>query len=112
MPAVVVALWGAVRWVAGRVVVWIPAVAAWVIDVLRKLPGIKFAAACAIVVAVFYAIPWPAWFTGIGSAMDGLPPGIVWALNLLRFDIGVAILASAWALRFVLRWIRAAVSAV
>lgn len=107
MPALLAAIGALIVRLAG----WIPLVLAWLLELARKLPGIKFALVVALVVGVVAAIPWPEWMTSVGSLFAGLPPGVVWGLDLAQFPAGLAIIASAWSLRFMLRWIRAAVSA-
>lgn len=95
----------------GRVVAAISGLAAFVLDLANKLPGIKFVIVAGIAYAVVAAIPWPEWFDTIGGLFEGLPPGVLYFLNLGRVPEGLAILTSAWGLRFALRWLRAAVSA-
>lgn len=85
--------------------------ALWLHMILWKWPLIKFGLVVAMVVAVIAAIPWPAFVGAISGLYTDLPPGVLWALDLIQFSQGMAILTSAWSLRFVLRWIRAAISA-
>ena len=85
--------------------------ALWLWLVLWKWPLIKFGLVMAIVVAVIAAIPWPEWVGTISGLYTGLPPGILWALDFMKFSQGMAILTSAWGLRQALRWTRAAISA-
>lgn len=99
------------RLLISRLATWLPALAAWALELVRKLPVIKFGLVVGIVVAVVAAIPWPSWIAGIGGLFAALPPGLVWGLELLKLPEGLAIMSSAWGLRFMLRWIRAAVSA-
>lgn len=85
--------------------------AVWLLLVLAKYPLLKFGIVVSIMLGIVAAIPWPAWIDGLGELFSGLPPGLVWGLELVRFSEGLAILASAWGLRFMLRWVRAALSA-
>ena len=41
--------------------------------------------------------------TAITNALSGLPPGIWYFLELMRIDIGLPAIISAWATRFVIR---------
>lgn len=83
----------------------------WLWLVLWKWPLIKFGIVMAMVVGIIAAIPWPAWVSSISGVFTGLPPGLLWALDFLMFSQGLAMIASAWGLRFVLRFVRAAISA-
>lgn len=83
----------------------------WLWLVMWKWPLIKFGLVMAIVVAIIVAIPWPSWVANISTLFAGLPPGVLWAADFLMLSQGLAMVASAWGLRFVLRWVRAAVSA-
>lgn len=85
--------------------------AIWLLLIFAKYPLVKFGLVVTIMLGVVAAIPWPAWIGSISGLFTALPPGVVWGLTLVRFSEGLAILASAWTLRFMLRWIRAAVSA-
>lgn len=83
----------------------------WLWLVMWKWPLIKFGIVMAMVVAIIAAIPWPAWIATISGLWSGLPPGLIWLMGVFMVSQGLAMVVSAWGLRFILRWVRAAISA-
>lgn len=48
-----------------------------------------------------HAIPVPEWLTNVG--VYEIPPLVSWALNGINISAGVAIIASAYVIRFTIR---------
>lgn len=53
--------------------------------------------------AVLNAIPLPSWATDGGPLLGGIPAAVGYFLQVLEFPFGIAVIASAYGLRFLIR---------
>lgn len=87
------------QWIAETVL----SVLSWVIDVLLYVPQQLFSLLVDGLIFVLAAIPVPAWVQSVADAAGSLAGDVVWWLDLLQFQTGLAIWASSVALRFLIR---------
>jgi hypothetical protein len=53
--------------------------------------------------AVLSLIPVPSWFVGAGAVMGAMPPGVAFVANAFMVPQGIAIIVSAYTIRFIIR---------
>ncbi len=87
------------EWIAEMVA----AVLGWIIDVLLYVPQQLFSLLVDGLIAVLAAIPVPAWVQTVATAGGSLAGDVVWWLDLLQFQTGLAIWISSLGIRFLIR---------
>lgn len=75
----------------------------WLRDLLLWVPKKLWELFMDAVVSVLEAIPVPGWLSDAGNVLDNIPPGVVYFAQALQLPAGLAILLSAYAIRFVIR---------
>jgi len=73
------------------------------IDFLENFPQWVFSGICEAVVKFFEAIPVPQFFHDAGSAMQSIPPQVIFFTSMFRLDFGVTVVLLAYLIRFVIR---------
>lgn len=73
------------------------------IEVLLWIPRKIFELVMAALAALIQAIPVPDFVNQIPSLFSSLPQGVLWGFYLFNFAAGVAIIVSAYVIRFLIR---------
>lgn len=55
------------------------------------------------IVTVLEAIPVPDWLANAQVSMSNIPSGVLWFASLIELSTGVAIIISAYVIRFLIR---------
>lgn len=79
------------------------AILQWLFDVFMWLPKKVWELFVDITVAALNAIPVPDWLAGLSASFAGLPPGVAFFLQALQLPTGLAMVGSAYLLRFLIR---------
>ena len=79
-----------------RILTWIVGFFVWCIEWLAKT-------VLGALITLLQAIPVPGWMTDAPSVLSNVPSGVIWIFQILQLPAGMAILLSAWILRFLIR---------
>ena len=82
---------------------WITTALEWLLAMVLWLPLKLYGLLCEGVVAVLNAIPVPSWLSNVSDAFGSIPPGVSWFLGVMQFGAGLAIIGSAYLIRFLIR---------
>lgn len=81
----------------------ISAALAWVLDLVLWVPRKIFSMIVDGLLALFNAIPVPAWLSDPSSALSGAGAGVWYFLHLFGFAGAMTIVISAYGIRFLIR---------
>lgn len=87
----------------GKLLQWLQDAFDSVIDFIETLPQWIFSQIAEGIVAFFNALPVPDFFRQAGSAMQSIPPEVLFFANMFRLDFGVTTVLLALTIRFVIR---------
>lgn len=79
------------------------AVLQWLLDFILWLPRKITQIVLEGIASFFQSIPAPDWMTGAASAFAGIPSSVLYLVSHLHLDVGVGIILSAYAVRFLIR---------
>lgn len=75
----------------------------WLKDMLLWLPQKVWELILAGLGAIIENIPVPDWLASIGSFGAGIPPGVAYIFQVMQIPEGLAMMMSAYVLRFIIR---------
>lgn len=75
----------------------------WISDFFSSLWLIIWQKILEGLASVLNAIPVPDFFYQASGALSGFPPQLVFALDVLQFDLGLPMILSAYGIRFLIR---------
>lgn len=75
----------------------------WLRDLLLWVPRKLWELFLDAVVAVLEAIPVPSWLSSAGSVFDAIPDGVIYFAQALQLPAGLAMVISAYVIRFIIR---------
>lgn len=75
----------------------------WLIELVLWWPRKMYELALDGLASIFEAIPVPSFMADLGSFVSGLDPGVAFFLADLQIGAGLAMLISAYVIRFVIR---------
>lgn len=73
------------------------------INFIENFPQWIFHQICEGVVSFFNSIPVPSFFSQASSAMQSIPPEVLYFTAMFRLDFGVSVVLLALLIRFVIR---------
>lgn len=82
---------------------WFEDIVDWLLDIILWVPLKLFKLLCDGLLLVLQAIPVPEWMTDLSSNFGGLPAGVAFFLRALELPAGLAIVGSAYGVRFLIR---------
>lgn len=77
--------------------------AEWLLDLLLFIPRKVFELFMDAAAAAIEAIPVPDWVSSASSGLSNIPPGVVFFADFLQLPAGIAIILSAYGIRFLIR---------
>lgn len=82
---------------------WIVAFGSWLLDVLLWVPRKVYGLLLEGLATVIEAIPVGGIADALSGGWGGVGDGVLWALGLVRLDVGIPLVASAYLTRWVIR---------
>jgi hypothetical protein len=82
---------------------WFQDSLSWIVDFIKDFPLWLFQKFAEGIVAFFQAIPVPSFFASASSAFASVPSGVVFFAQAFQIGPGIAMILSAYILRFVIR---------
>lgn len=82
---------------------WLSDFAQWLLDTLLYVPRWVWNELLIALASVITAIPVPSFVLTWSANASSLPSSVIWFLSLLEFKAGLAMVASAYVLRWLLR---------
>lgn len=75
----------------------------WLRDLLLWVPKKLWDLFLDALVAVVEAIPVPSWLSSAGGVFDAIPDGVIYFAQALQLPAGLAMIISAYVIRFIIR---------
>lgn len=82
---------------------WVNNALQWISDFFSNLPLIIWQKILEGLAAIIQAIPVPDFFNKAVNAFSSLPPQVVFAFDVMQFDVGLPMILTAYGLRFLIR---------
>jgi hypothetical protein len=86
-----------------KLIEWLNAFLEWVLEVVLWLPLQLYKLLCEGLVLVLQAIPVPDWMESAATAFGAIPSGVAYFLQAMEIPFGIAVVASAYTIRFLIR---------
>lgn len=82
---------------------WFEDFMAWLLELLLWLPRKAYELLLEGLLQILNVIPVPDWLTDLSTNFAGLPAGVAFFLQALQLPTGLAIVGSAYLVRFLIR---------